>query len=220
MVILGVVGPVGSGKSALLEELERCGAATVRADDVSRELLQPGTDLLAQVFTEFGARFRRPDGTLDRAALGELVFRDEEARERLERLTHPAMLAGLRERLADFRAAGHQVAALEAAVLDRMGARDLVDCAVLVTAPAEERIRRLVAAGLAPEEARRRVELHRALGLETPLCDYVLDNGGTVAALRAQARELLGKVEARAGGGTRSVARGRPLCYNRAGGER
>jgi dephospho-CoA kinase len=130
------------------------------------------------------------------------------------------MLAGLRERLADLRAAGHRVVALEAAVLDRMGARDLVDCAVLVTAPAEERIRRLVAAGLAPEEARRRVELHRALGLETPLCDYVLDNGGTVAALRAQARELLGKVEARAGGGTRSVARGRPLCYNRAGGER
>ena len=196
MLVVGVVGPAGSGKSALLAELERLGAITIRADDASRELLRPGTELLEQVLGVFGSRFRRDDGTLDRAALGELIFRDEGLRERLDELTHPAMLGWLRKRLERLREAdaSDRIVAVEAAVLDRMGGRKLVHCCVLVTAPAETRIRRLTARGLSEETARGLVELHRKLGLDGPVADHVVDNAGSRAELRRSAERLWGEL--------------------------
>jgi dephospho-CoA kinase len=184
---LGVIGPIAAGKSTVLAALAQLGAATLQADEASRALMQPGNPALAAVVEAFGAGCLSPDGTLDRAALGQIVFADEAARERLERLTHPAMVEWLRDRIAQIgnTAPRPVVVALEAAVLDRMGARPLCDRVLLVTAPHGVRRSRLVAKGLGDQQADARLRAQSSMGLEGP-ADYVIDTTGPEAQTRAK----------------------------------
>ncbi|MGC9320356.1 MAG: dephospho-CoA kinase, partial [Armatimonadota bacterium] len=165
MVVVGIIGPIASGKSVVADELERLGAAVIRADEVSRELLQPGSELLAEVIEEFGDEFLTDDGSLDRPALGAAVVEDDEARRRLERIVHPAMVRRVAEVLEETRTAGGApVAVIEAANLVEMGALPLVDVTVMVTAPREERIRRLMLRdGMGRARAERFVNLHERM---------------------------------------------------------
>ena len=136
MLVVGLIGPIAAGKSVVLDELERLGALGVRADDVSRELLAPGSELLERVIAQFGEQYRGDDGGLDRRALGKLVFADPAARERLEGVIHPAMVARMTELIEKDRArgGGPEVMVIEAANLPQMGGVGLADVIVQVTA--------------------------------------------------------------------------------------
>jgi dephospho-CoA kinase len=193
VVVIGLIGPVAAGKSLVLAEMERLGAVTIRADDVSRALLAPGQPLLDAVFAAFGERYRRPDGSLDRRALGQLIFSDEEARARLEGILHPAMVARMAEMITAERErpCPPPAVVVEAANLAPMGGLKLVDVTVMVTAERETRVRRLMARdGMTRAEAEALVNLHEALGLEAFPADYVLVNDGDEADLRTAVQRL------------------------------
>ncbi len=192
-VVLGIAGPLASGKSTVLEMLRELGTATLRADDVSRELLQPGQPLLEEVRTAFGAELFAPDGTLQRKKLAALIFLDPQARERLNQIMHPPMTARLEQTLAECRQAdnGPQVVAVEAAILHEMGLDRITDEILLVTAPPDVRIRRLQERdGLSEAEAGRRVKLHDEMGLAEIEADYVIDTGGDLVDTRCQVEQL------------------------------
>lgn len=188
---VAVVGPVGAGKSALRGLFREFGAATLDFDGYSRDLLAAGTPETAAVRAAWGEPYVRPDGTVDRAALGALVFADDAARTRLEAIVHPPMLALLRRRLEDFRRAPEApLLAVEGAILGRLAAGTF-DALIVVDAPPAVRRQRLEQGkGLTPEAALRLVALHERLGIGRDPADFVVDNGGSPAELRAQAEEL------------------------------
>jgi dephospho-CoA kinase len=193
MVVLGVAGPLASGKSSVVEMLHDCGAATLRADDVSRELLQPGQATLAQVRRTFGAEFFRPDGTLHRSKLAALIFADPQARKRLNAIMHPPMVARLKEKLDAYRSqpTPPAVVAIEAAILHQMGLDRLSDRILRVTAPQAVRIRRLQQRDvLDAQEAEQRVRVHDEMGLGDLAADYVIDTSGELADTRRQVEQL------------------------------
>lgn len=191
MTVLGVIGPIASGKSLVLEALARLGAATLQADSASRALLQPGRPELQAVIAAFGPDILRDDGSLNRQALGDRVFADAAARERLEALLHPPMVEWLRAEMARLgnTAPAPVVIALEAAILDRMGARPLCDKVLLVTAARGARKARLVAKGLSPEQAEARLAVQDQMTLDGP-ADYVIDTGGPLAQTRVKVAVL------------------------------
>ncbi len=191
MIVIGVIGPIAAGKSVVIDELGRLGAATICADEVSRELLVPGSDLLERVITAFGELYRGEVGGLDRAKLGALVFADDGARRRLERIVHPAMVERIAERIAELRGEGAPAVAVEAANLVEMGALPLVDVTVMVSAPEELRLQRLMARdGLSRDEAGRRMALHERLGIEQYPADCRIDAGGDESTTRREVQRL------------------------------
>ena len=191
MTVLGVIGPIASGKSLVLEALACLGAAALQADDASRALLQPGHPELQAVVAAFGADILQADGTLNRNALGDRIFADPAARARLEALLHPPMVAWLRAEIARLgnTAPAPVVIALEAAILDRMGARPLCDKVLLVTAARGARKARLVAKGLSPEQAEARLAVQDQMSLDGP-ANYVIDTSGPPAQTRAKVAVL------------------------------
>ncbi len=197
MLVVGLIGPIAAGKSVVLDEMERLGAVGLRADDVSRELLAPGSALLEQVIAEFGEQYRADDGGLDRRALGELVFADPLARGRLERLVHPAMLARMAELIENQRARAHrpEVMVIEAANLPQMGGLGLVDMTVQVIASPETRVRRLMTRdGVSEEHARSLVTLHDELGIGRFPADYEVSTEGDVRSTREAVQRLWGEL--------------------------
>jgi dephospho-CoA kinase len=191
MLVIGIVGAIGAGKTEVLRLLGELGACTVAADELSREVLAPGQPALRLVREAFGEEFFTAEGQLNRQALGNLIFRDEAARRRLDDLLHPLMTDLLRQRLEQWRQAGVAVAAVESAVLEEMGARPLVDALVLVQAPEPVRLQRLVDRGqLTEEEARRRLAAHERLALGQAAADFTMTNDGNRELLRKQVEHL------------------------------
>jgi dephospho-CoA kinase len=193
MHVVGLTGPMGAGKTLVLEQLRLRGAVCLRADDASRELLGSDRRLLALVRDTLGDSVFGPDGALDRRRTARVVFRDPVARAALEAIVHPPMVAWLREHLEALRGGTHPptVAVVEAAILTHMGARDLVDTVVRVWAPPETcavRIAERDGVGLA--EARERVALHVSLGLFDEPADFVLDASGSLAETGSRVGEL------------------------------
>lgn len=197
MVVIGLIGPVAAGKSVVLSEFKRLGAVGIRADEVSRRLLTPGSALLAKVIEEFGEQYLLPSGELDRRALGELVFGDAVARERLERLIHPAMVAYLRQWVEQQsrRCPQPPAVVIEAANLVEMGGLDLVDVTVQVTAPAQMRVQRLMARdGVSERYARSLVALHEELGIGHFNADYEISTAGDLEETRRAVERLWGEL--------------------------
>lgn len=189
--VIGVVGPVAAGKTVVCRMLADRGAVVVSADEVNRALLAPGQPLLARVIEAFGAEYLRPDGSLDRAALARHVFGDLAALERLEALVHPPMKAEISRRVQEALGASAPLVVIEAAVLYRMSAADLVDYIVMVTADRAERRRRLIkCVGLSPEDADQRIALHEQLGLDRVPANYVIDTTAGREAVGVQVQGL------------------------------
>ena len=189
--VVAIIGPTGAGKSRVREALAHRGAATVDFDTYSRDLLRPGTPQYQALGAAFGPTALRPDGSVDRAALAELIFRDSAARERLNALVHPAMLERLRQEVARFRAAPTApLLAVEGALLGQLATPGLFDAVVLVAAAPEVCRRRLVAQGLSLDQAEARVRLHAELGLERAPADFVLRNEADPPALERQVQAL------------------------------
>ena len=193
MLVVGLIGPMGAGKSVVAQELASCGAEVIRADEISRDALAPGTDELAEVVRVFGRDCLSDEGTLDRRALGGVVFADAQARERLESIVHPAMVRRMRERLAELkhRRPPVRLVVIEAANLVQMDGLDLVDLTVMVTAPRDERLRRVMARdGLSSIEVERRLSAQEEQGIGAFAADRVMVTDGTPEATREQTQRL------------------------------
>lgn len=191
MMVLGIVGPIGSGKSVVARMLAELGAEVIQADSISRELVEPGSPTLARIAAEFGECYVDDQARLKRKDLARLIFSDDSARERLNAIMYPAMLGRMRELIAQRRAAGCEVLVLEAAVLEPMGAIPLTDRVVMVTAPEAVRCERLTQReGLSAAEAADRIALQRRIGLEATRADFTISTDCSLECVRAQVLEL------------------------------
>ncbi len=201
MLVVGVTGGIGAGKSAVSGMMAELGARVVDADEIAREVLSDDPDLVSTLVREFGEDLLAPDGSLDRRELGRRAFRDGPSRERLNYLMHPPILARTRQILERIREQGYDgVVVLDAALLVECRALDLVDRLVVVTAPERIRHRRLKEGrGLSGEEIRARAAGQLPPEEKTALADEVIINDGSREELRRKTREVWNRLSELAG---------------------
>jgi dephospho-CoA kinase len=211
MLVVGVTGGIGAGKSTVSQMMADLGARVVDADLIAREVLRDDPGLVGELAREFGEDLVAPDGSLDRRELGRRAFRDRRSRERLDRLMHPPILARTRQLLDRIRDQGYDgIVVLDAALLVESRALDLVDRLVVVTAPEKIRQRRLSRGrGLDGEEIRARAAAQLPPGEKTALADEVIVNDGSREDLRRRIREVWNRLSAESGPGRAGTAPGR-----------
>ena len=193
---IGLTGGIAAGKSVVARHLAELGAVVIEYDKLARDAVRPGSVGLDQVVEAFGEGVLAPDGSLDRAALGRVVFADPDALARLNAIVHPVVrrLAAEREAAAGATAAG-VVVVHDIPLLVETGQADAFHMLVVVHTPAELRVRRIVAErGLDVEAARRRVGSQASDDERLAVADVVLDGTRSVDELRAQVDELWARI--------------------------
>jgi dephospho-CoA kinase len=174
--VIGLTGPIASGKSTVAELLRLRGAEVIDADRVYRSLLAPGSALWRRIVERFGSAIVRPDNEIDRAALAEMVFADPEALADLDRITHPAVVEEIRTRIAK---TGVPLVVLEAVKLVQAGLASEVDALWFITADPETRLRRLMSrSGLDEASARARIAAAPDTVPEGVVVDATIDSSG------------------------------------------
>jgi dephospho-CoA kinase len=164
--------------------LSALGAEVIDADLLVHRLMEPGTESWRAILLRFGASIQRPDGTIDRKALGELVFRDPAALADLESILHPGVRKLAEERIA---VSDRPVVVLEAIKLVEGSWRDRVDSIWVVTCPREQQIERLMRdRGMSRDEAELRIDAQSPASEKLKHADVIIDNGGTVEGTRRQ----------------------------------
>ncbi|MDG4799720.1 dephospho-CoA kinase [Micromonospora sp. WMMD980] len=178
MLKVGLTGGIGSGKSAVASRLATLGAVVVDSDRIAREVVAPGTEGLAEVVAAFPDRVLGADGTLDRAALGALVFGDEAARRRLEAITHPRVRARAAELVAA--APADAVVVNDVPLLVEVGLAPTYHLVLVVQTAVPTRLARLTRdRGMDPAEAERRIAAQADDARRAAVADVLLSNDGT-----------------------------------------
>lgn len=183
-LVVGLTGGIGTGKSTALAAFARLGVPTLSLDQLAREQARPGREGWKAIARAF-PRHLRADGTIDRAALGRLVFRDAAARRRLERAAHPPILREMDRLLASLEG----VVVVDVPLLFEAGLERRFDAVVLVAS--KDQVRRVARRdGLSPAEARRRIAAQWPLARKRARADVTLDNDRRVADLNKQVGRL------------------------------
>lgn len=191
MIVIGVTGGVGTGKSTVSKMLSRLGAVVIDADELAHQAILPGRPGYRALVERFGNGILAPDGTVDRRELGRLAFADSRGAESVNALIHPHVLAAIRRRLAEIAAEGVAVAVLDVPLLFESGCEELCDQVWTVTASEGARRRRLALreGGDAPDVlARERWQM--PIEEKIVRSDAVIDNSGDPQETAAQVRRL------------------------------
>lgn len=219
MLIVGVTGGIGAGKSTVARALAERGAAVIDADGIAREVVAPGEVALARIAERFGSGVIAADGSLDRAALATIVFADDRDRRDLEDITHPAIHRRIEERLRALRAtpAPPPVAVLDHPLLIETGWHRAVDLVVVVEADEDVRLRRLVERGLDEADARARIGAQASDEQRRAHADVVIRNDAGREVLARRVDRLWERLSTGdAGGGRRdTAAEGGPVAAGR-----
>lgn len=199
MLKVALTGNVASGKSEVARLWTAAGVPVVRADELAREAVAPGSPGLARVVEAFGEGVLADDGSLDRGHLRSRVFRDPAERKRLEEILHP-LIGSLRARWLDrLQEEGASMVVAEIPLLFEVGLEAEYDLVVLVFAPRGERLRRLVRdRGLSVEDAEGIMNAQLPGDQTMARADFVLDNGGSLEDLEIRSMALLDLLRARA----------------------
>jgi len=190
--LFGLTGGIASGKSAVAARLRERGVPVIDADKLARDAVAPGTETLAAIVKRFGADMLFPDGSLDRKKLGAIVFKDEEKRNALNAIVHPqvTLLTFNASRL--YRDEGEALVAYEAALIRENGMADAFRPLVVVAAPEEVQLARIMSRDqLAEDEARARIAAQMPVGEKIAAADYVIENTGSLAELERRTDDVL-----------------------------
>ena len=183
MMIVGLTGGIGSGKSTVAGQLAERGAVIVDADRIAREVVEPGTPGFAAIVARFGSAVVGADGALDRAAVAEVVFRDEEARRDLEAITHPLIQEEMGRQTLE--AGPDAVVVLDIPLLKAR--RDPMVGVIVVDVPERLAVQRLVEhRGFDRGDAERRIAAQIDRAQRQELADVVVDNSGDLDHLAAE----------------------------------
>jgi dephospho-CoA kinase len=193
MRVFGLTGNIGAGKSTVAAMLREAGIPVLDADRISREVTAQGGRAYDAVVQSFGRGILRDDGSIDRTRLGEIVFSDPGSRERLERITHPAILEAMKEAIAGIEREGHRVAVVEATLIHESGRKGLFEAVISVTCDRETALSRLVAReGMSRGQAEARLRAQMDAARKADASDYVIDNSGTLDETRRRVVSLAG----------------------------
>ncbi|MDQ2796133.1 MAG: dephospho-CoA kinase [Actinomycetota bacterium] len=191
---VGLTGGVGSGKSTVAALLSQRGAFVIDADAISREVVEPGTPGFNSVVARFGDGVVGPDGSLDRPALAQIVFADDEQRAELNAIVHP--LVG--QRVAEIEAAAVEgsVTVYDVPLLVESNMAAGFDFVVVVLATVDTRLSRLAGRGMAEADARNRMAAQAGDDQRREIADEVIDNNGDLDALTVQVDRIWKRVQA------------------------
>ena len=188
-VLIGLTGGIGAGKSTVARELARLGALVVDADAIQRLVVAKGTPGLAQIVQTFGEQMLTEDGELNRPAMAQLVFSDDAARRQLEGITHPLIAQETQRQM--LAAADGQVIVHDVPLLVELGFEKNYDLVVIVDAPAEDRVQRLVTdRGMTRDEAEARIRAQASDEQRRAVADVWLVNDSTPEVLAEKVREM------------------------------
>ncbi|MFE6721023.1 dephospho-CoA kinase [Streptomyces albidoflavus] len=200
MLIVGLTGGIGAGKSEVSRLLVEHGAHLVDADRIAREVVEPGTPGLAAVVEAFGESVLAADGSLDRPRLGEIVFADPERRAVLNGIVHP--LVGARSAELQSQAPEDGVVVHDVPLLTENGLAELYDLVIVVDVGPATQVERLVRSrGMSEEEARARMAAQAGREERLAVADIVIDNEVSLDALRGRVAEVWAELDARAKAG-------------------
>lgn len=191
MLIVGLTGNIASGKSTVARLLAERGAAVIDADILARQAVEPGTPALRAIVERWGPQLLAADGTLDRAALRDIVFHRPEELEALNTIVHPEVARLRVEERAAARARGERVVVCDIPLLFERQLTEEFDILVLVDAPRSVRLERLMRdRGLSHDEAVHMIAAQMPAELKRARADFVIDNGDELPALAARVDEL------------------------------
>jgi len=203
VLLVGLTGGIGSGKSTVSDHLARHGAVVIDADDLARRAVDPGTPGLAKVVERFGSTVLASDGTLDRQALAAIAFHDDTARRDLEAILHPEVARLFAEAVEPYRASDrvvvYSVPLLVESHLDRA-----FDMVLTVSAAEQTRVTRLVRdRGMAEQDVRGRIRAQATDDEREAAADLVIRNDGTLEDLSGESARAWAAIEARRATGGR-----------------
>ena len=191
MLVIGLTGSIGTGKSEAARQLEALGASIISADQVGHEAYTPNTEAWEHVVSAFGNGILQGDGEIDRRKLGTIVFSDPVQLEKLNQIMHPRMAQMVSDKIEVFRDQGVGVVVVEAALLFEAGWDSLVEEVWTTDSPEHTVIERLkVRSGMSEEEARKRISSQMCRTERLERSDYVIENSGDIVALGRAIKEL------------------------------
>lgn len=196
MHLFGLTGGIATGKSTVSQLFAEKGVPILDADLVAREVVEPGQPTLAEIAQRFPGVLR-PDGTLDRAKLGQRIFGDPVERAALNAITHPRIQAAVLEKTRALAEAGAPRVIYDAALLIENGLHRGMHGVVLVVAPPDvQRARLMQRDGLSREAAEARIASQMPLDEKRPHATWIIDNGGSLEDTRRQVDEVFRAMEA------------------------
>ncbi|MGE5854870.1 MAG: dephospho-CoA kinase [Deltaproteobacteria bacterium] len=197
MKLVGLTGGIASGKSTVAKILQSLGAAIVNADDLAREVVEPGHEAWKEIVASFGADILQSDQTLDRQKLRTLIFNQPEARKRLESIIHPRVRALAEERIRQYAAAGYPVVIYEVPLLFEGNLQEWLRPVILVACDVETQTARLQRRDhLTAADAEKHIAAQMSLKDKRRLADYVIENNGSLEDLERQTRQILEELKA------------------------
>lgn len=189
--VLGLTGGVGMGKSTAARLLKKAGLPVVDSDDLAREVVQPGTEGLAEIADEFGEGFLKPDGSLDRDKMASTVFQDQAARKQLEAIIHPRVRAVWENRIEQWREQKRPVGVVVIPLLFEVGLQDSFDAVLCVASTASTQRSRLRGRNWSDAQIAARIAAQMDIAQKMDLADHVLWNEGTPDQLGEQLNGIL-----------------------------
>lgn len=195
MIVLGLTGGIGSGKSTVARLLDKKGALVIDADEVAKESMATGTLIWKKMVKRFGERVLLEDKTIDRRKVGEIVFNDAAELAFLNRLTHPAIAERIKEMLKEANKSKALVVAVDAPLLAEVGLLPYVDFVVVVTAKRSVRLKRLEKLGFSHAEAEARIQAQTTDDKRVEFADHVIRNEKSLRELERKVEELWQKIQ-------------------------
>ena len=191
MIILGLTGSIGCGKSSLSNILRDNNINIIDADIISRKIFED-EKLLASVFEHFGDSIKNEDGSLNRKALGNIVFNDDEKLIALNNLTHPKIKENILKKIEEYKTQGKKIVAIDAALLIEDNYIPYIDKLILVTCKKDIQIKRIIARDNCTEkEAISRINSQMSQEDKAKFADYIIDNSGPFENLEQQVLEII-----------------------------
>jgi dephospho-CoA kinase len=190
MILVGVTGGLGAGKSTVARMLGSRGAVIVDADELAARALEPGTGPYERVCELFGDEIIQPDGRLDRAVIAQRVFRDPDKRKALESIVHPEVFRGLAETVEAHRDTDH-VVVFDVPLLVEIGLQDAFDVVVVVTAPPDQQLLRVTRdRTMSEQDASARIAAQVSSAERESAADVLIRNDGDLEKLERRVEAL------------------------------
>jgi len=194
MLKVALTGGAATGKSYVLDQFRRAGIPCLLADDLAHGVTTAGTEATAAIGARFGAEVIAADGSVDRSALGAIVFADADARRALEAIVHPAVYRAIQAGLRAFEKSGDSLAVVEIPLLYESGHADDFDRVIVTTCSDETQLRRLMGRGLSEIRARQVVAAQMPTTEKAARADFVINSDGDKADTAVQVRDILNRL--------------------------